>query len=205
MEVQTAKGRYAAARLVLTAGPWAGELLARHGAVLRVMRQVPCWFGTSDDRRFAHDRFPIFIAETPIGAFYGLPAIDSNGVKVAQHYGAPELGDPSSIDRTATAADEEQVRSFLHRFLPSANGPRRHASVCIYTLTPDRHFILDRHPEHANVAIATGFSGHGFKFASVVGEIMADLVESGRTAAPIELFRIGRFEDKDRGVSEPRE
>jgi glycine/D-amino acid oxidase-like deaminating enzyme len=73
------------------------------------------------------------------------------------------------------------------------NGPQSRVDVCIYTLTPDRHFILDLHPEHANVAIAAGFSGHGFKFSSAVGEIMADLVESGKARLPIEMFQLGRF------------
>ena len=77
--------------------------------------------------------------------------------------------------------------------MPDADGPRRRASVCIYTLTPDRHFILDVHPEHPNVALAAGFSGHGFKFAPVVGEILADLAENGKTAWPIEMFRITRL------------
>ena len=77
--------------------------------------------------------------------------------------------------------------------LPDADGPCNRRSVCIYTLTPDRHFILDVHPEHPNVAVAAGFSGHGFKFAPVVGEVMADLVETGRTAHPISRFRLTRF------------
>jgi sarcosine oxidase len=193
VEVVTAAGRYSAARLVLTAGPWARGLLERVGAKLTVMRQVPLWFATSDDRLFRRDVFPVFIAETPEGHFYGIPLLDGDGVKVARHYGAPELRDPSLIDRTPTDADEVPVRRFLRAHLPAADGPCRRASVCIYTLTPDRHFIIDRHPDHANVAIAAGFSGHGFKFASVVGEILADLVETGTTMLPIDLFRIGRF------------
>jgi len=92
-----------------------------------------------------------------------------------------------------TADDDAPVRRFLHDHIPVVDGPLRRSSVCIYTLTPDRHFIIDRHPDHANVVVAAGFSGHGFKFSSVVGEILADLVETGKTALPIELFRIGRF------------
>jgi sarcosine oxidase len=193
VEVVTGKGRYVAARLVLTAGPWAGGLLARHGARLTVMRQVPMWFGASDVRLFRRDVFPVFITESPHGEVYGLPAIDGNGLKVARHYGAPELPGPSAIDRTVTDADEAPVRRFLREHIPAADGPRRHASVCIYTLTPDRHFVIDRHPDHANVAVAAGFSGHGFKFSSAVGEVLADLVEAGKTELPIDLFRIGRF------------
>jgi sarcosine oxidase len=193
IEVRTDGGRYSAAKLVLTAGPWAGQLLADRGAPLTVMRQVPMWFGTRDDAAFRRDRFPLYIADTPGGYFYGFPVLDGNGAKVAQHYGAPELADPAGIRREVTSPDEESLRGFLREHLPGVDGPRRHAAVCVYTLTPDRHFIIDLHPEHRNVAIAAGFSGHGFKFASVVGEVLADLADAGRTDLPISMFRADRF------------
>ncbi|MFL5340475.1 MAG: N-methyl-L-tryptophan oxidase [Gemmataceae bacterium] len=193
IDVQTERDRYTAAALVLTAGPWAAGLLERWGRRLSVMRQTMLWFGTSDDCLFRRDRFPIYLAEVPDGYFYGLPVIDGNGHKVARHYGAPELAAPDEIDRSADDADEAPVRAFLNRYLPAVDGPLRRAQVCTYTLTPDRHFVLDRHPEHGNVAIASGFSGHGFKFAPVVGEIMADLATDGKTRYPIEMFRMGRF------------
>ena len=188
--VETAAGRYAAARLVVTAGPWAGRMLGELGARLRVMRQVVLWFGPREPNLFQKDVFPIFIAETPDGDFYGLPALNADGVKVARHYGAPELYDPSDAVRTVSAEDEAPVRRFLQAHLPAADGPVNRASVCIYTLTPDRHFLIDVHPAHPQVVFAAGFSGHGFKFASVVGEILADLAESGRTDRPIEMFRL---------------
>jgi len=191
--VTTTRNTYSAARLVITAGPWAGRLLARHGAMLRVMRQTLLWFGTQDDRAFQRDRFPIYLAQVPEGHFYGLPIIDSAGHKVAQHFGAPELNLPDEIDREVHEGDETPVRDFLSKYLPQVDGPRRRAQTCIYTPSPDRHFIIDRHPEHANVAFAAGFSGHGFKFASVVGEILADLADHGRSPLPIEMFRLGRF------------
>ncbi len=191
--VQTTAARYTAARLLITAGPWAGELLVSRGAFLRVMRQVVQWFGTRDDALFRRDVFPLYIADTPQGHFYGFPVLNANGAKVAQHYGAPELTHPSEIERTIKPEDEERTRTFLREYLPLIDGPRRRASVCIYTLTPDRHFIIDLHPDHANVALAAGFSGHGFKFAPVVGEILADLADNGRTPLPIGMFRIKRF------------
>jgi sarcosine oxidase len=191
--VQTRTARYTAARLVLTAGPWARALLADCDVPLTVMRQVGLWFGTTNDALFRRDVFPLYIADTPLGHYYGFPMLDSNGIKVAQHYGAPELPGPEAVERTATAADEENGRRFLREFLPDGNGPLRLMSVCIYTLTPDHHFVIDLHPEHGNVAVAAGFSGHGFKFASVVGEILADLVEEGRTHLPISMFRLTRF------------
>jgi sarcosine oxidase len=191
--VRTAKASYHAAQLVVTAGPWAAGLLGRYGARLSVMRQVPMWFATDDDRLFRRDRFPLFIAETREGAFYGFPVIDADGLKVARHYGAPELSSPSEVSSTVRDDDEIPVRRFLVEHIPSASGARRRSSVCIYTLSPDRHFIIDLHPEYRQVALAAGFSGHGFKFASVVGEVLADLAERGTTELPVEMFRIGRF------------
>jgi sarcosine oxidase len=191
--VRTERGEYRAAKLVLTAGPWARQLLGRHGAALTVMRQVVFWLGTRDDGLFRRDRFPLFIAGTAGGTFYGLPALDERGVKVARHYGADELPGPEGVLREVTAEDEAPVRDFTRAHLPAADGPRRDASVCLYTLTPDRHFVLDVHPEVPGVVLAAGFSGHGFKFAPVVGEVLADLAEQGRTTWPIELFRLGRL------------
>lgn len=191
--VRTARGEYAADRLVLAAGPWAGRLLGECGAPLTVMRQASLWFGTRDDRLFRRDLFPIYLADLPQGVFYGLPVIDARGHKAARHYGAPELSGPDGIDRTMTDADEGPVRQFLRAHLPAADGPLRDGSVCIYTLTPDRHFVIDLHPQHPNVAVAAGFSGHGFKFAVVVGEVLADLAENGRTDAPISMFRFERL------------
>ncbi len=197
VRVTTAKGEYQAAKLVITAGPWAGQLLARFGANLRVMRQTQLWFGTRDDRAFQRDRFPVYIGEVPEGHFYGFPVIDGFGHKLARHYGAPELLSPDQIDRQPRPDDELPVRDFLRKYLPLVDGPVRRAQVCTYTLSPDRHFIMDVHPDHPNVSFAAGFSGHGFKFASVVGEIMADLAEKGRTDLPTGKFRLDRFA-KDR-------
>ena len=151
------------------------------------------WFRPGEPREFRRDRFPVFIAETAAGHFYGMPMIDANGPKIARHYGAPELASPDAIVREFTADDEAPVRQFIAAHLPGADGPLTRSSVCTYTLTPDRHFILDRHPAHSQVAIAAGFSGHGFKFAPVVGEILADLATDGRTTHPIARFALGRF------------
>jgi sarcosine oxidase len=194
VEVRTTAGRYRAARLVVTAGAWAGRLLGTWGQSLRVMRQVVLWLGAADPALYRRDRFPIFIADTPGGVYYGLPALDRRGLKVAQHYGAAELAGPEQVERTLTADDEQGVRRFVRAYLPGADGPRQDASVCMYTLTPDRHFLIDRHPEADEVVLAAGFSGHGFKFAPVVGEILADLVVKGTTTWPIELFRLARLQ-----------
>ncbi len=193
IEVTTEQNRYSADRLIVTVGPWASHILGSWGQRLTVMRQTPHWFKTLNDQRFRRDRFPLYIADVAEGCFYGFPVIDSFGHKVARHYGADEQADVNSINRETDSADERAIREFLAKHLPDANGPMTRGQTCIYTLTPDRHFILDRHPEFDRVTIAAGFSGHGFKFAPVVGEILADLALNGRTAHSIEMFRVDRF------------
>lgn len=194
VRVETTQGTYLADRLVITAGPWATRWLSGIGIPLTVMRQTLQWFRTTEPALFRRDCFPVYLAEVPGGPFYGIPVIDARGHKAARHYGAPELTDPDQIDRIWNETDEEPIRNFFQRYLPAANGPCTERQVCIYTLTPDRHFVIDRHPQYPQVAVAAGFSGHGFKFAPVVGEILADLVESGETKLPISKFRVSRFE-----------
>lgn len=194
VEVRTAKETYRASRLVITAGAWATKLLADLGVPLKVMRQVMVWFDVSENPyTFRRDHFPIFIAETPQGDFYGLPAIDEYGLKVARHYGAPELAGPDEVNWEATTEDVPPLKAFLSRHVVGVGKKVTEGRVCMYTVTPDKHFVIDRHPEHANVSFAAGFSGHGFKFASVVGEILADLAERGETNHSIEMFRATRF------------
>ena len=190
--VTTTKGMYSARRLVITAGAWATELLADLGVPLSVMRQVQWWF-PAPSAAFGPSHFPVFLLDTPGGAFYGVPAVDDRGVKCARHYGAPELPSPDGVDWSVRPGEDESVRGFLANHLPELNGPSAHAEVCMYTLTPDRHFVIDLHPEYPQVAVACGFSGHGFKFAPTVGEVLADLVLHGKTKHPIDLFRSDRF------------
>jgi sarcosine oxidase len=158
------------------------------------MRQVMLWIDVSaNPYMFRRDRFPIFIAETPLGAFYGLPAIDEYGLKIARHYGAKELFAPDQVSWDATTEDVPPVKAFLDRHVLGAGGAVTNGQVCMYTLTPDKHFVIAVHPEHPQVSLACGFSGHGFKFASVVGEILADLAERGETNHSIDMFRPDRF------------
>lgn len=192
VEVRTSNGRYSAARLVVTAGAWATQLLADIGVPLTVMRQVQWWYRTADPQ-WDHTRFPVFLLETPSGAFYGVPRIEDGEVKIAQHYSAPELATPDAVTWDVTENEAEPVCRFVKSHLPRLGTLPSHAQVCMYTLTPDRHFVIDRHPRFPQVAVACGFSGHGFKFAPTVGEILADLALTGRTEHPIDLFRTGRF------------
>jgi sarcosine oxidase len=196
--ITTTAGLYRTARLVIAAGAWATQLLRRLHIPLTVMRQVMLWFDVGKRRAdFRRDRFPIFIAETSKGEFYGLPAIDPLGLKVARHYGAPELPDPDTVSWQTSDEDDIPVRHFVDEFLPGL-GEITHRQVCLYTLTPDRHFVVDlEQTGGASLAIAAGFSGHGFKFAPVIGEILADLVTTGSTSHSIELFRMSRFRHRE--------
>lgn len=194
VEVVTDRGTYHAGRLVVTAGAWATQLLADLGVPLTVMRQVQTWFRT-DPQLVRRDRFPIFLADVPGGPFYGLPATDADGVKVARHYGAPDLPDPSGVDWQTSPADIAPTDAFLREYSTLPRREPSRAEACMYTLTPDRHFVIDRHPLHPQVSVACGFSGHGFKFAPVVGEVMADLALTGKTAHPIGRFAANRFDN----------
>lgn len=191
VEVTTDRGTYRAAKLVVTAGAWATQLLADIGVPLAVMRQTLLWFDAPLER-FRRDRFPIFIADTPASAFYGLPAIDRRGLKIARHYGAPELPSPDGVNWEITPNDIAAARPLLDEFVPGL-GAFTAGQVCMYTVTPDRHPVIDIHPHSPQVSVACGFSGHGFKFASAVGEVLADLAEAGKTRRAIGLFRAGRF------------
>jgi sarcosine oxidase len=198
--VETARGTYAAEQLVIAPGPWAPQILAEAGlgAVLEVERQVLYWFDSSLGMElFGRDRFPIFIWETESGAQpYGFPAIDGpgGGVKVALHRAPVSvLCTPENIERQISAAEIGVMRETIAPLLPGLDGACVAAATCLYTNTPDKHFILARHPKHGQVAIAGGFSGHGFKFASVVGEILTDLVTAGATRFDIDFMRPERF------------
>jgi sarcosine oxidase len=191
--VRTTHGTYAAERLIVSAGAWAGRILSELRLPLTVRRMVLSWHATVDDTLFRQEHFPVYRAQVPEGIFYGFPVIDGSGHKVARSDSGTTIGDPAALDRTLTPTDLAECRPFLERYLPTVTGPVRGGRVCMYTMTPDRNFILDRHPHHPHVVIAAGFSGHGFKFASVVGEILADLAETGRSQLPIDIFRIGRL------------
>ena len=194
VEVETAGARYVAGTLVLCAGPWMGDLLADLRLPLAVERNVLYWFRpTTDLALFAPGKFPVFLIEHEPGKlFYGFPALGDDGVKVARHHTGVWCS-PTDIRREIDPDEILEARSILERHLPAVNGALLSATTCMYTNTPDGHFVLDRHPRHPNVIVASPCSGHGFKFASVIGEVLADLVCDGRTEHPIEMFRLGRF------------
>jgi sarcosine oxidase len=189
VRVVTARGEYHAGQLLLTAGSWIGSLLPQLHLPFSVERQVMLWFAArANPAQFAPARCPIHLWETsPQGFFYGLPDL-GDGVKLAIHH-AGDRADPDRLRREVSDAEVASVRELLRRFLPDADGALRASEVCMYTNTPDEHFWIDRHPQHPQVLIASPCSGHGFKFSSVIGEVLAELLIDGRSRFDLSLFR----------------
>jgi sarcosine oxidase len=191
--VRTDKETFRAGRLVVTAGAWTQGLLAGLGISLQVRRKHLHWYQTTSDVYRADRGGPCFLHETPEGYFYGFPQVDDRGVKVAEHSGGAVVADPLNDSRAVDAEDRRRVEAFLGRYLPGVSQTPTHHDVCYYTMSPDENFIVDRHPGHSNVCFTAGLSGHGFKFTSVLGEVMAELAMKGATAQPIGFLNCQRF------------
>ncbi|HLY27168.1 MAG TPA: N-methyl-L-tryptophan oxidase, partial [Aggregatilineales bacterium] len=193
VRVHTADGQYEAGSLVITAGPWAGKVLANLDLKLPLQptREEVVLFHPQDAAAFKPDRFPIFISH---GApwHYGLPDLDGTGLKVAVHR-REEPTDPDSVRRTPDADYIAHIRSFVRAYIPRGDGQVGEARVCLYTMTPDEHFIIDRHPAYPHIVFGAGFSGHGFKFGPLIGSILCDLATIGTTPHDISLFSARRF------------
>jgi sarcosine oxidase len=176
---------------VVTAGAWTKSLLPELPASLRATRQVMAWFAPRAPALFA-DRFPVFLIESRHGIHYGFPPFGA-GIKVAHHHHRDEVIDPDSYDRAVSADDEALIRAGLADFIPDASGTLVDAKTCLYTMTPDGDFLIDRLPGAPQVIVASPCSGHGFKFAPAVGEILADLATTGTTRHDIARFSLKRF------------
>ncbi|MBP1992252.1 N-methyl-L-tryptophan oxidase [Paenibacillus eucommiae] len=188
--MHTAAGSYKAERLLLTAGACSAGLLP--SLPVQRIRKTIAWFA-ADERLFGAAAFPAFNCHTPHGEYYGFPSIDGSGLKIGRHDGgtAAELGKPL-LPFGMEPEDEGDLRSFLEQYMPGAAGSLLRGRVCQYERTPDEHFIIDRHKEHPHVYIATGFSGHGFKFASAIGTVMSEWIMNGRTDEDLSLFSMSR-------------
>jgi sarcosine oxidase len=198
VRVETDRGAVACAALVLAAGPWMPDLLGAE-APLAVERTVQHWFRPrAHAELFAPERFPIFIWESGPGrAWYGFPDIGEGGeggegVKVALHHQG-EPAHPDTVRRTVAESEVQAIRALLDRFIPDAAGEHLRAAVCLYTNTPDHHFLIDRHPRDEGVWIVSPCSGHGFKFASVIGEVVAAEVCGRAPGFDLRPFRLARF------------
>jgi len=177
-------------RVVVTAGPWFQSLCADLDLPLIVTREQKVYFDVDDPERFQRQRMPVFVEYDT--AIYGLPMHSSFGLKVAADHSGESV-DPNRVNRTVDPDYIERIAAWVDRWTTSVAARPTDSAVCLYTTTPDKDFIIDHHPQLANVFVAGGFSGHGFKFSILVGDILADLVLNGSTARPIDRFRLARF------------
>jgi len=195
VRIVTDRGSVEAGAAIVAAGAWVRSLLPELAAPLRVTREVMGWFEPTDAQLFSGGCTPVFIIESRHGMHYGIPPQGSvhAGVKVAKHHHRNETVDPDAYDRTVSAADEALIRAAIAEHIPAANGRLIAAKTCLYTMTPDGDFLIDRLPGAPDIIVASPCSGHGFKFAPVIGEILADLATTGATPHDIARFSLGRF------------
>ena len=193
VQITTDQGRITASATIVAAGPWMTKLLPGASLPLRVTRQTFGYFVPPDATPFTAGRCPVFLLESRHGIHYGIPFDADPGLKVAKHHHADETVDPDAHDPTVTPADEALMRAGIAEHLPAADGPLVGAKTCLYTMTPDGDFILDRLPACPQIVVASPCSGHGFKFAPLIGEILADLATTGTTEHDISRFRLSRF------------
>ncbi|MFD3947154.1 N-methyl-L-tryptophan oxidase [Streptomyces sp. NPDC058579] len=196
VRVVTARATYLAERLVIAPGAWAPRLLADIGVPVRVERRVMYWFAPEGGTApFVPEQHPVYVWEDRTGtSIYGFPALDGpdGGAKVAFHEGVAAPIDPDTLDRDIHPHEVEEMRTYLRTRIPTLAGDLIKGAACTYSLTPDEHFVVSAHPRHPEVTVACGFSGHGFKFVPVIGEILADLATDAATPHPIDLFDAGR-------------
>ena len=200
VEVHTATETYTAERLVITAGSWSKALLAEQGIDLP-LKIMPCQLGfyqPQEPAAFKPGKFPVFFAhmngdygEMP----YGIPHEDESiGLKVTTFYGWDTVDRPSEVDYTPSEEWLERIRNFSRQYIPGAAGETISTRRCLYTLTPDKHFVVDNHPNYNHIAFGAGFSGHGFKFTTLMGKILAELALEGKTQHDTSLFKLSRFQ-----------
>ncbi len=191
--VETDAGTEEADRLVICAGAWARSLVPMLHDLAVPERQVLVWLQPLRPELFAPEAFPVFLLDVEEGSFYGFPVHDVPGFKFGRFHHLRQPIDPDDPDRSAGPDDEGLLRSFAQRYFPDGAGPTLMLKACMFVNSPDEHFIIDTLPETPSVSVAAGFSGHGYKFCSVVGEILADLAMHGSTRHDIGLFRLNRF------------
>lgn len=192
VRVRSEDRTYTADRLVITAGAWTGDLLDSIADSFEPERQVLAWVQPERPALYEPDAFAAWGISDGDNLYYGTPVYGRPGLKIGRHHHLNEEVDPDELAHEPTATDERVLRSFVDRFLSEGSGPTMGLETCLYTNSPDHHFMIDRLPDHPDVIVSGGFSGHGYKFASVVGEITADLAAQGHTTHDINLFSLAR-------------
>ncbi|KAB2866166.1 MAG: N-methyl-L-tryptophan oxidase, partial [Bauldia sp.] len=193
VRVRTTRGSYEAGRLVLAPGAWIGDLVPALKPIAVPERQVLGWFQPGDPAKFAPDAFPVLNLMVEEGRYYLLPIWGVPGLKIGLYHHLGETGAADAISRDVTREDEAVLRRCIGRYFPQADGPTMALHACMFTNTPDEHFIIDTLPGNADVVVASPCSGHGYKFASVVGDIVADLATTGTSRFDLSMFRMDRF------------
>jgi sarcosine oxidase len=193
VRIATDHGVVEARAAIVALGGWIKALFPDLPAPIRVTRQVMAWFEPLDPAPLSSGRMPVFLLESRHGIHYGFPPVLSPLIKVAKHHHRDQSVDVDAHDRTVSADDELLIRAAIAEHLPAANGRLIKAQTCLYTVTPDGDFIIDRLPGAPQIVIASPCSGHGFKFAPAVGDILADLATTGATAHDIPRFALARF------------
>ncbi len=196
--VNTDQGAYRATSLAICGGPWAAHVLPGLHVPLRVIRKSVYFFPEANDKTMSQPKCPVYFFETRQGFYYGFPALDSHGVKVGKHSGeGPEYGVPDSSNLEEMPEERSAVADFVANYLLRVLPMPHDRSDCWYTMSPDEHFLIDRVEMPGVMAYVAGLSGHGFKFVPVLGEILADLLLSGRSALPIAFLSAARFTSVD--------
>ena len=196
VKVRTNARTYEAGRLVLSPGPWINKFVPALKAVTQPYRQVFGWFRPLQPDLFKRGNFPSFTLKIPEGHYYGFPLYGHPGLKVGGPHHGREACDPETLIRENRPSDEQGMRDCLATYLPAAMGTALQIKVCIYTMTPDEDFIIDFMPGAPQIVVASPCSGHGFKFASVMGEILADLAMDRPSPFDLSPFRMSRFTGK---------
>ena len=192
--VRTAADEYRADRLIISAGAWAAGLAEPCRHLLVPERQVLIWMQPHRPERFRVGAFPVFVLEVPEGRFYGFPSYGIPGFKLGLYHHRSQAVDPDSAQRETTdAIDEAVLRVGSRRYFPDADGPTLTLKTCLFTNTPDEHFIVDRYPGLPQVVLASPCSGHGFKFASVLGEVLADMAMDRAPEFDLSWLGLERF------------
>jgi sarcosine oxidase len=190
--VETASDRFEADALIVTAGAWAAGLLRTLDLPLEMRRKTLWWQAVDQPALYAPERFPVFITDSDAGEIYGFPIHGTPGLKIANHAGGQRVH-PETVDRQTHDGENADCLILTAELLPGVTSQVVQSAVCLYTVTPDMDFIVDRHPDTPRVAFGAGFSGHGFKFAPAIGEMLSDLV-SDSTARPLPRLSVARFD-----------
>lgn len=171
VEIRTDRRSYRSKKMIVTAGPWARAVVPALAQVAVPERQVVIWTQPLRPESFSLGAFPVFNIETPRGRFYGFPVYGVPGFKIGKYNHREERVDPDQMDRVCHPEDEAVLREGIRAYFPDADGPTLAMKTCLFTNSPDEHFILDTHPVHREIAVAAGFSGHGFSSAASLGRL----------------------------------